>query len=159
MPSELGELIEEEDTVVGPRPLAWQRAAPDHAHVRNGVVRGATWPGGDYGGAPPGEAGDAVVRVVSMASATVRSVKVVVRRRASTDVPAPGGPRGRAWGSERLHGGQLHSYDPAFTTPTPWSIANCKAPSANACARALSPAAAVESRVGCQADGPKGYYC
>ena len=35
-------------------------AAADQPHDGNGVVGGAEWPRGDDGGAPPGEAGDAV---------------------------------------------------------------------------------------------------
>ncbi len=62
MPRALGECIEADDPVVGPRHLARHRhlAAPDHAHLGDGLVGGATRPGGDDGGAPPGEAGDAV---------------------------------------------------------------------------------------------------
>jgi hypothetical protein len=73
MPSELGEFIEAEDTMVGPRHLArhGDLAPTDQPHSGSGLVGGATRPGGDDGGAPPGEAGDAMVRVVSIASARV----------------------------------------------------------------------------------------
>jgi hypothetical protein len=46
-------------------------------------------------------------RVVSMASARVSAGKMVVSRRASIDLPAPGGPSSRTFGSERLY--PLHS--------------------------------------------------
>ena len=62
MPSALGELIEAEDTRVGPRHLAWPGylAPTDQPPSGNGLVGGATRPGGDDGGASPGEAGDAM---------------------------------------------------------------------------------------------------
>ena len=62
MPSAVGQRIETEDTVVGQRPLARRGhlAATDEPHIGHGVVGGATRPGGDERGAPPGEAGDAV---------------------------------------------------------------------------------------------------
>jgi hypothetical protein len=61
MPLELGQLIKEQDTVVGPRHLARRGylAAAAQAHIGNGLVGGATWAGSDDGGAPPGEPGDA----------------------------------------------------------------------------------------------------
>jgi hypothetical protein len=47
------------------------------------------------------------MRVVSMASATVMSGRIVVSRRANIDLPAPGGPSiNRLW-PERLHYFQL----------------------------------------------------
>jgi hypothetical protein len=48
--------------MVGPRDLARHRdlAAADEPHIGNGVVGGATRPGGDGGGAVPSTAGDAV---------------------------------------------------------------------------------------------------
>ena len=62
MPLELGELIEEEDTVVGQRHLTrhGHLTAANQPHIGNGMVREAKWPGGDDGGAPPSEAGDRV---------------------------------------------------------------------------------------------------
>jgi hypothetical protein len=62
MPRALGELIEEEHTVVGPRHLTrhGDLTAADQPHIGNGLVGGATGPGGDARGAPPGEAGDAM---------------------------------------------------------------------------------------------------
>jgi hypothetical protein len=61
MPSALGECIEAEDTVVGPRPLArhGDLAPTDQPHIGHGMVGGATRPGGDDGGAGAGEADDA----------------------------------------------------------------------------------------------------
>src|SRR5262245_12112320 len=43
------------------------------------------------------------MRVVSMASARVIAGRMVVRRRASFDVPAPGGPSRRTLWAQRLH--------------------------------------------------------
>jgi hypothetical protein len=60
MPSALGEFIEKEDTVVGPRHLTGRGyLTADQPHIGHGLVGGATRPGGDDGGAPPGAAGDA----------------------------------------------------------------------------------------------------
>jgi hypothetical protein len=106
----LGKLIEAEDTMVGPRHLArhGHLAPTDQPPIGNRMVGGAKGPGGDDGGAPPGAAGDAMVRVVSMASARVVSGRIVVRRRARIDVPAPGGPRSKTLWSERLHDLQFY---------------------------------------------------
>jgi hypothetical protein len=43
------------------------------------------------------------MRVVSMASARVIAGRIVVSRRASIDLPAPGWPSRRTFGSQRLH--------------------------------------------------------
>jgi hypothetical protein len=104
MPSALGELIAAEDTMVGPRHLARRGhlAATDQPHSGHDLVGGAERPGGEDGGAPPGAAGDARDAGVSRASARVISGRIVVRRRASIDFPAPGGPRSRTLGSEQL---------------------------------------------------------
>jgi hypothetical protein len=61
MPSEFGEFVEAEDAMMGQRHLArhGHLAAADQSHIGNGLVGGATRPGGDEGGAPPGAAGDA----------------------------------------------------------------------------------------------------
>jgi hypothetical protein len=58
----LGEFIEKEDPVVGQRHLTrcGYLTAADQPHSGHGVVGGAERPGGDDGGAPPGEAGDAM---------------------------------------------------------------------------------------------------
>jgi hypothetical protein len=48
------------------------------------------------------------VQMVSMVSGKVIAGRVVVSRRASIDVPAPGGPSSRRFGSERLHDLSLH---------------------------------------------------
>jgi hypothetical protein len=50
------------------------------------------------------------IRVVSMASARVIAGGIVVSRRASIDLPAPGGPSRRTLWSERLHDVSLHQY-------------------------------------------------
>jgi hypothetical protein len=46
--------------------------------------------------------------VVSMASARVIAGRIVVSRRASIDLPAPGDPRRRILWSGRLHYVQVH---------------------------------------------------
>src|SRR5215510_361101 len=48
------------------------------------------------------------IRVVSMASARVIAGRMVVRRRASIDLPAPEGPSKRRLWAERLHHVQLY---------------------------------------------------
>ena len=48
------------------------------------------------------------MRVVSRASARVIAGRIVVSRRASIDLPAPGGPRRRTFESQRLHHVQVH---------------------------------------------------
>jgi hypothetical protein len=105
MTPELREFVQEAHARVRQRHLARQRdwAAADQPHIRDGLMRGAKWPAGDQGRAPIGQAGDVRERVVSRASATRIAGKMVVRRRASLDVPAPGGPKRRTLGSERLH--------------------------------------------------------
>jgi hypothetical protein len=54
--------VQEAHAMVRPRPLARQRdlATPDQPHIRDGMMWGATWPAGDQGRAPAGEAGDAM---------------------------------------------------------------------------------------------------
>jgi hypothetical protein len=94
MGAALREFIQEEHAVMGPRHLARHRhvAPTDPPHVRNGVM-----------GARKGRVVTNVVRssvrpatrwirVVSMASARVIAGRMVMSRRASIDVPAPGGP-------------------------------------------------------------------
>jgi hypothetical protein len=58
---------------------------------------------------PPVRPATRGMRVGSMASASVISGRIVVRRRASLDVPAPGGPSRRMLWSEHLHIFQLCS--------------------------------------------------
>ena len=80
--------------MVGPRHLARQRhvAPADQPDSGDGVVGGAEGAGCDQRRAVPGAARDAVMRVVSRASARVMAGRMVVSRRASLDVPAPWGP-------------------------------------------------------------------
>jgi hypothetical protein len=51
----------------------------------------------------PGRPATLWMRVAAMASGRVSASRMVVRRRASLDLPAPGGPRSRRLWSERLH--------------------------------------------------------
>jgi hypothetical protein len=82
MPSARGELIEAEDTMVGQRHLArhGHLAPADQPPSGHGLVGSAERPGKDDDGAPPGKAGDAREAAMPMASARVRSWRVVVRR-------------------------------------------------------------------------------
>jgi hypothetical protein len=100
-----GPRIEAQDAVVRLRHLAryGYLTAADHADVGNGVVGGATRPGGDARGARPVRPATRWMRVVSRASARVMSGRMVARGRASIDVPAPGDSRRRRFGSQRLH--------------------------------------------------------
>src|SRR5687767_4672078 len=98
--------MEKDDPIVRPRHLARHGAvpAPDQSLIGNAL-----------GGARHGRVVTTAVRrpvrpatrgmrVVAMASARVISGRIVVRRRASLDVPAPGGPRSsRTLGAERRH--------------------------------------------------------
>jgi hypothetical protein len=60
--AELWQFIQQENPLVRQRHVARQRhlATPDQPHIGDRVVRGATRPRGDHGGALAGEAGDAV---------------------------------------------------------------------------------------------------
>jgi hypothetical protein len=60
MAAKLGQFIQEQHAVVGPRHLAWQRhlAPTDQAHIGDGVLGGATRARGESG-AVAGAAGDA----------------------------------------------------------------------------------------------------
>ena len=62
MTAEFGELIQEEDPVVGQRHLTrhGDMSAADQPHIRDGVMRGAKRTRGDQGRAVAGEAGDAM---------------------------------------------------------------------------------------------------
>jgi hypothetical protein len=83
-------------------------APADQPRIREGVVGRATRAGGDQRRTVPREARDAVDTRGLNPSARVIAGSMVVSRRASIDVPAPGGPkRSRLW-SERLHPVQVH---------------------------------------------------
>jgi hypothetical protein len=96
--------------MVRPRPLARQRhlAPADQPHVGDGVV------GARHGRVVMKAVGSPLRpatrwrRVVSRASARVRSGRIVVSRRASIDFPAPGGPSSRRFGPEHRHPLQLY---------------------------------------------------
>jgi hypothetical protein len=83
-------------------------AAADQPHFRDGVVRRTTRACHDQGHAGAGEADDAVdARGLEGLWGGIAG-RMVVRRRASIDLPAPGGPsRKRLW-AERLHDLQLY---------------------------------------------------
>lgn len=65
--------------------------------ARRAIVRRPKRPGGHNGRALGGAASHAMERVVTMASARVIAGRVVVIRRASSDLPAPEGPAPRAY--------------------------------------------------------------
>jgi hypothetical protein len=90
----LGELIQAQDAVVGPRHVAWPRhlAAAGPPDVRNGVVGGRNGRVVTKAVRSPVRPATRWMRLASMASARVMAGRMVVSRRASIDVPAPGGP-------------------------------------------------------------------
>jgi hypothetical protein len=104
MAAELGPFIQEEHAIVGQRDLAGHRdvAAADQPRIREGMVGRATRADRDPRRTGPGAATRGR-RVVAIASARVITGRMVVSRRASIDVPAPGGPSRRRFGSERPH--------------------------------------------------------
>ena len=108
--AELGELIQEQHAVVGQQHLARHRdmTPADQPHIRDGMVGGAKWAGHDQRRAVASKASDTVDRVASMASARVIDGRMVVSRRASIDLLAPGGPSSRTLWAERLHTISLH---------------------------------------------------
>src|SRR4029453_7886157 len=110
MAPELGQFIQEEHAIVGQRHFARHRhvAPADQPRIRDGLVGRAKRAGRDQRRAVAGEARDAVDTRLSMASARVIAGKMVVSRRASIDLPAPGGPSKRTLWSERLHLVQLY---------------------------------------------------
>jgi hypothetical protein len=89
----VGQLVQGQHAVVGQRPLARQRhvAAADQPHIRKGVMRGATWAGGDQRCAVAGEASKAMDTRGLNSFGGGMAGRMVVSRRASIDVPAPEG--------------------------------------------------------------------
>jgi hypothetical protein len=106
----LGPFIQEEQAVVGRRHLARPRhmAPADQPGVRDGMVRHAVRAAVTKAVRSTARPATRRMRVVSTASARVMAGRMVVSRRASTDVPAPGGPMRRTEWAERLHRLQLH---------------------------------------------------
>ena len=72
----------------------WQGAR--HGRVVTHALRAPLWPA------------TREMRVVARASARAVAVRMVVSRRASMDLPAPGGPMRRTWWAERPH--SVHSW-------------------------------------------------
>jgi hypothetical protein len=95
--------------VVGQRPLTRRGylTAADQPHIGHGLVGGATGRVVTAAVRRPVRPATRGRRVVSRAPAGVISGRIVVRGRASLDVPAPGGPRSRTLGSECRHRVQL----------------------------------------------------
>jgi hypothetical protein len=90
MALELRQLIQEQDAMVRQRhlPRQGQVAAADQAHIGDGVVGSPERAHGDDGGAPPGEAGDAMDAGGLQRVARRIAGRMGARRRASIDVPA-----------------------------------------------------------------------
>jgi hypothetical protein len=95
--AELRQLIQEEHAVVRQRPLARQRhlAAADQPRIREGLVGARHGRVVTHAVRAPVRPATLWMRVVSMASARVIAGRMVVSRRASLDVPTPGGPSSR----------------------------------------------------------------
>jgi hypothetical protein len=90
MALELRQLIQEQDAMVRQRdlPRHGPLAATDQAHIGDGVVGSPERAHGDDGGAPPGEAGDAMDAGGLQRVARRIAGRMGARRRASIDVPA-----------------------------------------------------------------------
>src|SRR5262245_27793081 len=100
MAAALGQFIQAAHAVVGQRHLARQRhlAAADEPHIRDGVVGARHGRVVTHAVRSPVRPATRWMRVVSMASARVIAGRMVLRRRASIDVPAPAGLRSsRTW--------------------------------------------------------------
>jgi hypothetical protein len=109
MAAALGEFIQEAHAVVGQRHFARHRhvAAADQPHIGDGVMGGAKRPGLTKIVRSPVRPATLWMRVVSMASARVMAGRIVVSRRASIDLPAPGGPSKSTLWAECLHSVQF----------------------------------------------------
>jgi len=118
MAAALGQFIQAAHAVVGQRYLARRRhvAPADQPHIGDGVMGGATRPGRDQRLRSPVMPATRGIRVVSMASARGIAGRIVVSRRASMDVPAPGelsrrmlwAERRRPFQSPHFNRGDLH---------------------------------------------------
>jgi hypothetical protein len=97
MAAELGQFIQEEHAIVGQRHFARHRhvAPADQPRIREGVVGRAKGRVVTHAVWSPVRPATRWIRVVSIASARVIAGRMVVSRRASIDVPAPGGPSKR----------------------------------------------------------------
>ena len=96
---------------MGERHVARRRhvAATDEADVGDGVVRRPEGTTVATAARAPMRPATRWMHVVSRASARVIAGKMVVSRRASLDVPTPGGPSRRTLWSQRLHRFYLHT--------------------------------------------------
>ena len=103
MPPELRPFIQEEHAVVRQRHLARHGDVPatDQPDIRDRMMRVTS------AVRAPVQPAMRWMRVVSRASARIMVGRMVVSRRASLYVPAPGGPSSRTSGSERRHRVQL----------------------------------------------------
>ena len=105
----LGPFIQEEHAVVGQRHFARPRqAAADQPDIEDGVMGARNGRVVTKAVRSPVRPATLWMRVVSMASARVMAGRMVVSRRASIDLPAPGGPSRSTLWAERLHNISLH---------------------------------------------------
>jgi hypothetical protein len=104
MAAELGPFIQEEHAMVSQRYLARLRHLPSPISPVAEMVRWGARQGRvvTHAVRSPVRPTMRWIRVVSMASARVIAGRMVVRRRASIDLPAPGGPSKSTLWSERL---------------------------------------------------------
>jgi len=111
--AELRPFIEQEHAMMCQRHVARPRhlASTDQAHIGDRVMGSATRARRDDVGRAPVRPATRWMRVVSMASGRVIAGRIVVRRRATIDGPAPGGPSMRRLWSKRLHSVQLDARD------------------------------------------------
>jgi hypothetical protein len=95
---------------MGERHVARHRhvAATDEANVGDGVVRRPEGTTVATAARAPMRPATRWMHVVSRASVRLTAGRMVVSRRASIDLPAPGGPSRRTLWSERLHDIQLY---------------------------------------------------
>jgi hypothetical protein len=94
----------------GHLPWRGELAAADQADIGDCMVRGMDRAGGDDGMRPVVRPATRWIRVVSSASAGLIAGRMVARRRASLDFPAPGGPRSKRLWSERPHNFPFHAH-------------------------------------------------
>jgi hypothetical protein len=105
MAAALGRFIQEEHAIVGQRHFARHRhvAPADQSRIRDGVVGARKGRVVTTAVQAPVRPATRWMRVVSRASGRAIAGRIVVSRRASIDMPAPGGPSKRTLWAERLH--------------------------------------------------------
>jgi hypothetical protein len=109
----LGQFIQEEHAMEGQRHIARLRhvAAGDQPDIGDGMMRRATRSGRDQRRAVAGEARDTVEARGLRASVSGITGRMVNRRRASFNCPAPGRPKSQRLCSQPLHPVPLDARD------------------------------------------------